>query len=74
MAAPATDALGLSALRLQLNAKLTSIGTAIANWTGDGNGLRDLKIIQGQISDTLNLSSTAIGTAYSGFGIGAVST
>jgi hypothetical protein len=74
MAAPATDALGISAYRIALNAKLTSIGTAITNWTGDSNGLKDLKIIQGQISDTLNLSSTAVGTAYSGFGIGAVST
>ncbi len=74
MAAPATDALGLSALRIQLNAKLAALGTAISGWTGDTAGLKDLVNLQAQINDRLSLSSTAVGTCYSGFGIGAVST
>jgi len=74
MTAPATDSLGLSAERIALNARLTSLGTAIAAWTGDTNGRRDLVRIQQQIYDRLNLSSTAVGTAFAGFGMGGVST
>jgi hypothetical protein len=70
----AYDPQGISAQRIALNAKLTALGTAISGWTGDSNGLKDLQTEQAFIYDRLNLSSTAVGSAYSGFGIGAVST
>jgi hypothetical protein len=68
------DPQGIAAERVALNAKLTALGTAITNYSGDSNGLKDLQTIAAQIHDTLNLSSTAVGTCFSGFGIGAVST
>ena len=74
MAAPATDVLGLSAERIALNARLVALGAAIAGWTGDVAGRKDLVLAQQRIYDRLNLATTLTGTALDCAGIGGVST
>ena len=74
MAQPGNDPQGIALARINANAQLVVLSSAIANYCGDANGLEDLKVQQARVSDLLNLSSTRVGTAYSGFGLGGVST
>ena len=81
--ANANDPLGIAAERIRLNAFVVQTSSAIANWTGDNNGLRDLQIKNAEASFRLTALSTPNaatglnylqGTAYNGFALEHVST
>jgi len=84
MAWPGTDPQGIAAERIRDNALITANTAAIAAWTGDSNGLRDLQMKNSETSFRLNTMSTTVGIgaklgfdsafAYSGFGLELVST
>lgn len=80
--ANANDPQGIAAERIRLNALVTQNTAAIAAWTGDNNGLRDLQTKNSEASFRLNTLTTAStsnlgnmgGTSYAGFGLEKIST
>ena len=77
------DPQGIAAERIKLNARVVSLSSAINNYVGDANGLKDLQLRNSEASFRLNIQSTVNGftsTAekssytWTHFGVGGVST
>ena len=82
MAWPGTDPNGVAAERIRLNAFVVQTSSSIANWTGDLNGLADLRIKNTEANYRLNVTAASklnasgfdSAFAYCGFGLEQVST
>lgn len=69
-----TDALAIAAEKIKANGRLVTLASALSAGGLDVNGATDLRIKQQELNDRVNMSSTISGVAYSGFGIGGIST
>src|SRR5262249_32038597 len=75
--ANANDPQAIASERVRLNAQQTTLAAAISAWTGDQNGLTDLRIKIAEGSFRLNRTSTGGNmsrTSFAGFDLEQIST
>ncbi len=82
MASNTQDPLGVVAERARLDVQITTLTAAISAWSGDSNGLNDMRLKNSEASFRVNSLTTATtnhltnmaGTAFNQFGLEIVST